>query len=88
MKKILGTVNPSVLQTGKSKAWDKFPKEAVASSLLKIFKNRLKKHLSNMALGTAGPALEHSGGHRCLHGFPSKLNSCISFSVMPMTLLV
>ena len=57
MTKSLGTVNPSVLQTGIGKAWDKFPKEAVASSLLKIFKNRLKKHLANMTLG---PAWEHS----------------------------
>lgn len=88
MKKILGTVNPSILQTGIGKAWDKFPKEAVASPLLKIFKNRLKKHLANMTLGIAGPALEHSGGTRCLHGYPSKLNSCFFFSVMPMTFVV
>lgn len=37
MKKIAGTVNPSILPRGMSKAWAMFPEKAMAPPLLMIF---------------------------------------------------
>lgn len=82
MKRTLGTVNPLILQTDIGNTWEKLHNKAMVSSLLKIFKNSLKKCVANMTVSIAGPALEHSAGTGCTL---LSLIPAFFFSVMPIT---